>query len=52
MTGELGQLALCLALALSLVQAWAGLAGARAKSERAENVEDGRHAHRSGATAQ
>ncbi len=30
MIGELGQLALCFALALSLVMAAAGLAGARA----------------------
>ena len=29
MTGEIGQLALCLALALSLVMAVAGIAGAR-----------------------
>ena len=34
MTGELGQLALCFALALSLVMAAAGLIGARADARR------------------
>ena len=34
MTGEIGQLALCLALALSLVQAFAGFAGASRGNER------------------
>ena len=34
MTGELGQLALCLALALSLVQAVAGFGGASRGSAR------------------
>src|SRR5690349_3406478 len=34
MTGEIGQLALCLALALSLVQAVAGFAGAARGSSR------------------
>ena len=35
MTGEIGQLALCLALALAFVQAAAGLMGARVKRMRA-----------------
>ena len=35
MTGELGQLALCLALALSLLQSGAGLAGIRSQRARA-----------------
>ncbi len=38
MTGEIGQLALCLSLALSLVMAIAGLAGARANSGLARDV--------------
>ena len=40
MTGELGQLALCFALALSLVMAGAGLLGARAQgaAERTRNT--------------
>ena len=38
MTGEIGQLALCFALALSLVQAGAGLSGARAANFRARSV--------------
>jgi len=40
-TGELGQFALCLALALAFVQAGAGLMGARAKAERARAVASG-----------
>ena len=36
MLGELGQLALCFALALSLVMAIAGLLGAKADSPNAE----------------
>jgi cytochrome c-type biogenesis protein CcmF len=38
MTGEIGQLALCLALALSIVQAGAGLWGARAGAPLARSV--------------
>ncbi|MEJ0042663.1 MAG: heme lyase CcmF/NrfE family subunit [Rhizomicrobium sp.] len=38
MTGEIGQLALCLALALSLVTAIAGLAGSRADAALARSV--------------
>ncbi|HUO92932.1 MAG TPA: heme lyase CcmF/NrfE family subunit [Rhizomicrobium sp.] len=41
MTGELGQFALCLALALSLVQAGAGLAGARIDAAQARSVASG-----------
>jgi len=40
-TGELGQFALCLALALSLVQAGAGLAGARIDAAQARSVASG-----------
>ncbi len=38
MTGEIGQLALCLALALALVEAIAGLAGARVSATLARRV--------------
>ena len=38
MTGEIGQLALCLALALSVVQAMAGLVGARANGAAATAI--------------
>ncbi|MEJ0027301.1 MAG: heme lyase CcmF/NrfE family subunit [Rhizomicrobium sp.] len=38
MTGEIGLLALCLALALALVQAMTGLAGTRPRSELARRV--------------
>jgi len=38
MTGELGQLALCFALALSLVMAVAGLLGAREDHTAARSV--------------
>ena len=38
MTGELGQLALCFALALSLVMTVAGLMGARENAGLARNV--------------
>jgi cytochrome c-type biogenesis protein CcmF len=41
MTGEIGQLALCLALALAFVQAGAGLLGARPDAERARAVASG-----------
>ncbi len=41
MTGELGQFALCLALALATVQAGAGLAGARSDAARARAVASG-----------
>ena len=41
MTGELGQFALCLALALSFVQAGAGLMGAREDAMRARAVASG-----------
>jgi cytochrome c-type biogenesis protein CcmF len=41
MTGELGQLALCLALALSLVMAGAGLVGARADTAVAHGMARG-----------
>ncbi len=41
MTGELGQLALCFALALSLVMAAAGLAGARADAAGARSIANG-----------
>jgi len=41
MTGELGQLALCFALALSLVMAGAGLVGARADALAARNIANG-----------
>ncbi|MDE3114990.1 MAG: heme lyase CcmF/NrfE family subunit [Pseudomonadota bacterium] len=41
MTGELGQLALCLALVLSLIQAGAGIAGARPVAARARSVASG-----------
>jgi len=40
-TGELGQLALCFALALSLVMAGSGLAGARADAAGARSVANG-----------
>src|SRR5579862_5004042 len=38
MTGEIGQLSLCLALSLSLVQACAGLIGARARAGVSRSV--------------
>ena len=41
MTGELGQLALCFALALSLVMAGAGLLGARAQGAGARSIAGG-----------
>ena len=41
MTGELGQLALCFALALSLVMAASGLTGARADAMLARNIAHG-----------
>ncbi|HTW36823.1 MAG TPA: heme lyase CcmF/NrfE family subunit [Rhizomicrobium sp.] len=41
MTGELGQFALCLALSLALVQAFAGLAGARETAAQARAVASG-----------
>ncbi|HEU0095242.1 MAG TPA: hypothetical protein VFQ52_02220, partial [Rhizomicrobium sp.] len=41
MTGELGQLALCFALALSLVMAGAGLIGARADAQQARSIANG-----------
>jgi len=41
MTGELGQVALCFALALSLVMAGAGLAGARADAATARAIAHG-----------
>src|ERR1700761_673251 len=41
MTGELGQLALCFALALSLVMAAAGLIGARADAALARSIAGG-----------
>jgi cytochrome c-type biogenesis protein CcmF len=41
MTGEVGQLALCFALALSLVMAAAGLAGARADAATARGIAHG-----------
>jgi cytochrome c-type biogenesis protein CcmF len=41
MTGEVGQLALCLALALSIVQSLAGLAGARPNGARAAAIASG-----------
>jgi cytochrome c-type biogenesis protein CcmF len=41
MTGELGQLALCFALALALVMAGAGLAGARPDAQQARNIANG-----------
>ncbi len=41
MTGEIGQLALCLALALAFVEAGAGLLGARANAVRARAVASG-----------
>jgi cytochrome c-type biogenesis protein CcmF len=41
MIGELGQLALCFALALSLVMAGAGLAGARTEAALARNIAHG-----------
>ena len=41
MTGELGQFALCLALSLALVQAVAGLVGARETSVHARAVASG-----------
>ena len=41
MTGELGQLALCFALALSLVMAGAGLAGSRAEAATARSIANG-----------
>jgi len=41
MTGELGQLALCFALALSLVMAGAGLWGARAEAQAARGIGNG-----------
>jgi len=40
-TGELGQFALCLALSLALVQAFAGLAGARETAAQARAVASG-----------
>src|SRR3954471_16941777 len=41
MTGELGQVALCFALALSLVMAGAGLAGARSEAALARQIAHG-----------
>ena len=41
MTGELGQLAVCFALALSLVMAGAGLWGARADQPAARSIAGG-----------
>ena len=41
MTGELGQLALCFALALSLVMAAAGLTGSRADAATARSIAHG-----------
>ncbi|MDE2014885.1 MAG: cytochrome c biogenesis protein CcsA, partial [Alphaproteobacteria bacterium] len=41
MTGELGQLALCLALVLSLIQAGAGLVGARPGAAHARSIASG-----------
>ena len=41
MTGELGQFALCLALSLALVQAFAGLAGARENGAQARAIASG-----------
>ena len=41
MIGELGQLALCFALALSLVMAAAGLVGARAEAQIARGIAGG-----------
>src|SRR6185437_14749090 len=41
MTGELGQLALCFALALSLVMAGAGLTGSRANAATARSIAHG-----------
>ena len=41
MTGELGQLALCFALALSLVMAAAGFFGARADAHAARSIANG-----------
>ena len=41
MTGELGQLAVCFALALSLVMAAAGLLGARADQAAARSIANG-----------
>lgn len=38
MTGEIGQLSLCLALALSIMMAGAGLLGARQNAERAREI--------------
>jgi cytochrome c-type biogenesis protein CcmF len=38
MTGEIGQLALCLALALALIEAISGLAGSRVQNELARSV--------------
>ena len=49
MTGEIGQLALCLALALSLVQAVAGFAGAARAMPRRHG--DGRAARRSASSS-
>jgi cytochrome c-type biogenesis protein CcmF len=40
-TGEIGQFALCLALALAFVQAGAGLVGARVEADRARAVASG-----------
>ena len=41
MTGEIGQLALCIALALSLVQAVSGISGGRAGAAAAQAVASG-----------
>ena len=41
MTGELGQFALCLALALAVVQAGAGLVGARERAQQARAIASG-----------
>jgi cytochrome c-type biogenesis protein CcmF len=40
-TGELGQFSLCLALSLAIVQAFAGLAGARERGEQARAIASG-----------
>jgi cytochrome c-type biogenesis protein CcmF len=40
-TGEIGLLALCLALALAIVQSFAGLAGARANGGNAAAIAQG-----------
>ncbi len=41
MTGELGQFALCLALSLAVVQAFAGLVGARERGQQARAIATG-----------